>query len=136
MTVQIAITATGTDMEDAWAQIREQLGAPASAPVVEDSPIDAAHRKLDLLWPRLGPALRQVLTTAASFDGPFTSDEWVSALGVSGKTFRSHTGNIGRSLKGVNDILGTDVPKVWDWDEAKERYFLSPAMRQAIRDLS
>src|SRR5690348_16933777 len=108
MSVQITITVTGDDLEAAWSQIKSQLAEESAPAPVDDAPLDAARRKLDMLWPHLGPTLRPVLTTAASFDGPFTSDEWVSALGITGKEFRSRTGNIGRSLKGVNKKLGSD----------------------------
>ncbi len=111
-----------------------ESGPTAAIEASEDSPLDAARRKLDLLWPRLSKPTHDVLKAAASFDGPFTSEQWVAAIGVSGKTFRSHTGNIGRSLKGVDAALGSHEPKLWEWDEKGERYFLSPAMRQAIRE--
>lgn len=135
MSVQITVTSTAEDLDQAWEQLKAQLVEVAEA-APADAPLDAARRKLDELWPRLGSTLREVLTAAASFDGPFTSDEWVAALGISGKSFRSRTGNIGRSLRVVNERMGSVEPRVWEWDDEQERYYVTTEMRQAIRERS
>src|SRR4051794_28803232 len=119
MQFNLTVTCEAVDVPSLRADLkalREQLGLLGTDHLVtaieapDEDALDALRvRNVNALWPRIGTGIRSWLREAANVDGPWTNQDLAERLGVDNTTIRSHSGNLGRTMKGIYRDFGEDT---------------------------
>jgi hypothetical protein len=140
MALELDIKVIAETPEEARAQLKDLLDKPlvstngateASAAETRSAKHEVAQRKIDMIWSRVGPNIRKLLTAAASFDDGYQTADLAKAMKVTPVKLRSYAANLGRSVKSVNAKIKDDG-RIYYWDDGQGKWVMPEPIRKAI----
>ena len=94
---------------------------------------ELARQWWSALSKRLGPETRRMAEAAAQMSSFGAWQDLATALGTAPETVRSWHRNAGRSIKRVNEELGTNY-QLFGWDVTLNKFAMANEVRSAILD--
>jgi hypothetical protein len=113
------VIATGTDLSDV---AEEKIEFDAS---------DVAEAKIDRVFERVGPNIKRLLTTVATYEGGYSTRQLAKDLGLPLLSLRALHGNLGRTMAPINKELGNEPP-IYRWNKSTNLYEMPQEIRAAI----